>query len=58
MERTDKERLDWLENEVDREMKRPAGWHAASLFCKNQPITRRAIDAAMDVAEEPTGGNE
>lgn len=43
--RKDRWRLDWLANEVDREMKGVIPYR--SLFRKNCPITREAIDAAM-----------
>src|SRR6185503_20335739 len=39
----DTERLDWLANEVDREMS--GIQKRQSLFRRNQPITREAIDA-------------
>lgn len=50
----DKERLDWLENEVAREQEylsversQRTGPVPNSLFRRNVPITREAIDAAM-----------
>jgi len=48
-ERTDTERLDHLENEVDREMRdlNPKGH--VSLFRRNVPITRESIDDDMEV---------
>lgn len=42
--RRDRARLDWLESEMERD-----GNH--SLFRQNMPITRAAIDAAMDGGE-------
>lgn len=46
--RKDKERLDWLANEADREMN--GKQHELSLFRRNSPITRETIDANIDAA--------
>jgi hypothetical protein len=45
----DSERLDWLECEIERENLRP---NARSLFRRNMPITRAAIDAARKGARD------
>lgn len=44
--RKDRERLDWLGNEVDREMNSRSPY-VLSLFRRNVPVTREAIDAVM-----------
>jgi len=43
----DRERLDWLEGEFQREQGEAVRPGLRSLFRLNQPITRAAIDAAM-----------
>ena len=56
--RRDRERLDWLDGEFEREHEWmvTAQWgnnpYRKSLFRKNEPITRDAIDAAMEAERE------
>jgi hypothetical protein len=47
---TERERLDWLDAEIDREnqSRRSGKWGAQSLFRRNEPITRASIDAARE----------
>jgi len=45
--RKDRERVDWLEGEFQREQGEAVRPGLRSLFRLNQPITRAAIDAAM-----------
>lgn len=55
--RKDRERLDWLEGEMDRE--RQAIAHGMpiprSLFRQNEPITRPLIDAALSARSGEDG---
>lgn len=49
--RRDSERMDWLENEMSRELMDIAvGIPVKSLFRRNLPITRQAIDAEIRAA--------
>lgn len=52
----DRERLDWLEGEYKLEQGIPAWKLPRSLFRRNNPITRSAIDAAISCHRE--AGNE
>ena len=48
----DKVRVDWLEGEWDREQEGPNSGRKRSLFRCNVPITRKAIDAALEASDE------